>query len=167
MRPAREDRTVSGRVLVFAPLEQLGVTMEQVADRPQLRLRSGGQVIWEAQTLAALGVQVSFCATAGWVTGALLRQQLGAEGITVCAVDRETPTGWYLTDERTDAEEPLACSAGASLTEAECEQLHRIALDKAARSAVVILAGPMDKYQVDPGSTAGWPPTCVPAERRW
>ncbi|MEV4712557.1 PfkB family carbohydrate kinase [Micromonospora sp. NPDC049374] len=73
------------------------------------------------------------------------------EGITVRAVRRDAPTGWYVEDERRGAQ-PLAESSGLPLSPQQADDLHRSVLREADEATVTVLAGPVDQSVVDPAS---------------
>jgi hypothetical protein len=45
-------------IMVFAPVPQLTVTIEQQGEAPELHVHPGGQGIWQARMCAALGASV-------------------------------------------------------------------------------------------------------------
>lgn len=69
------------RVMVFAPSPQLTVTIESLGGIADLHLHPGGQGIWQARTIASLGVPVVLCAGLGGETGAVLRQLIEQEDV--------------------------------------------------------------------------------------
>ncbi|MFC7480190.1 hypothetical protein ACFQX7_09280 [Luedemannella flava] len=59
-------------VMVFAPAPLLTVTIEQRADAVDLHVHPGGQGVWQARMIAALGGSVVLCAAMGGETGNVL-----------------------------------------------------------------------------------------------
>ena len=59
------DRTV----MVFAPVPQLTVTIEQQSDEAELHVHPGGQGVWQARMCAGLGAGVTLCAAVGGEIG--------------------------------------------------------------------------------------------------
>ena len=87
-------------VMVFAPVPQLTVTVEQVGDRPELHLHAGGQGLWQARMIASLGVPVTFCAVLGGEVGRALKPLIESEGLRLRTVERQFGNGWYILDRR-------------------------------------------------------------------
>jgi fructose-1-phosphate kinase PfkB-like protein len=70
---------MTDRVMVFAPTPILTVTLEQQTSGAELHVHPGGQGVWQARMIAALGVPVTLCAALGGETGDVLARQLEAE----------------------------------------------------------------------------------------
>jgi 1-phosphofructokinase len=63
---------------VLAPAPDLTVTVEELGGEPDMHLHAGGQGIWQARMAAALGAEVTVCATFGGETGQALRHLIAA-----------------------------------------------------------------------------------------
>ncbi|WP_211482269.1 hypothetical protein [Arthrobacter crystallopoietes] len=60
-----------GSVVIFAPSPVLTVTVEDVEGTADIHLHAGGQGVWQARMLTALGASVTMCGVfsgrpAGW-----------------------------------------------------------------------------------------------------
>jgi sugar/nucleoside kinase (ribokinase family) len=85
----------------YLPAPILTVTIEQQTVGPELHVHPGGQGVWQARMIAALGTPVVLCAALGGETGDVLGRLLAAEqGVRVRTVRRRTGTGWYVHDRR-------------------------------------------------------------------
>jgi 1-phosphofructokinase len=81
---------MSDRVMVFAPVPVLTVTIEQQADAVELHLHPGGQGVWQARMLALLGVEVLNVTRHGLGTGRLDAIQELMGRVELVSLDRET-----------------------------------------------------------------------------
>ncbi|SDZ28506.1 1-phosphofructokinase [Micromonospora pattaloongensis] len=136
--------------MVFAPLPQLTLTIEQGSDSPDLHLHPGGQGIWQARMINSLGVPVTLCAVLGGETGTVLEQLITAEGIELRMVGRQATSGWYIHDRRDGSRQAFAESPGTPLSRHELDELYGMALAEGFRAAVSILSGPADPSVVAP-----------------
>lgn len=103
-------------VMVFAPAPLLTVTIEQQAQKTQLHLHPGGQGVWQARMIAALGAPVTLCVSVGGETGTVLERPMQDDaGVTVRTVTRDADTGWYVHDRRDGERTAVAEDAGAPL----------------------------------------------------
>ena len=118
--------------MVFAPAPLLTVTIEQQAAGPELHVHPGGQGIWQARMIVALGTPVVLCVTLGGETGDVLSRQLAAEqDLRVRAVPRRTGTGWYVHDRRDGQRTEVAAHPGAQLDRHDLDELYTVALTEA------------------------------------
>jgi 1-phosphofructokinase len=141
---------MTDRVMVFAPAPILTVTIEQQPSGPELHIHPGGQGVWQARMIAALGVPVTLCAALGGETGDVLARQLAAEdGVELRSVPREGGTGWYVHDRREGHRDEVASHAGVPLARHDRDELYTVALTSGLRSKVAILSGPQGPEVVD------------------
>jgi 1-phosphofructokinase len=135
---------MSNRVMVFAPVPVLTVTIEQQADAVELHLHPGGQGVWQARMVALLGVEVTVCASVGGEVGSVLAGLFDTAEITLRAVTRTAGSGWYVHDRRGGQRRPVADYPGAALVRHDLDELYDLALAEGLRSAVSLLSGPAD-----------------------
>ncbi|WP_433169095.1 1-phosphofructokinase family hexose kinase [Kribbella sp. CA-247076] len=138
-------------VMVFAPLPQLTVTVEQVSDEPELHLHAGGQGLWQARMIASLDVPVTFCAVLGrGEIGRTLTSLIEEEGLRLKAVRRHLDSGWYVHDRREDEREVVAENPGSPLGRHDGDELYALALSEGLKSDLCVLSGAADASLVDP-----------------
>jgi 1-phosphofructokinase len=135
---------MGNRVMVFAPVPVLTVTIEQQADAVELHLHPGGQGVWQARMIALLGVEVTLCASVGGEVGAVLAGLLDTAGITARTVTRTAGSGWYVHDRRGGERRPVADYPGAALVRHDLDELYDLALAEGLRSTVSLLSGPAE-----------------------
>ncbi|MGH3656136.1 MAG: 1-phosphofructokinase family hexose kinase [Micromonosporaceae bacterium] len=138
------------RVMVFAPVPQLTVTIEQVANDTELHLHAGGQGIWQARMIAGLGVPVTLCAVLGGEVGRVLEPLIATEGVELRAVLRTAANGWYVHDRRDGKRRAVAEVAGPPLGRHELDEIYTLALAEGLRSEMAVLSGPADPGLVPP-----------------
>ena len=131
----------AGTVMVFAPVPQLTVTIEQQAAGPELHVHPGGQGIWQARMCAALGVPVTLCAAVGGEIGDVIAMLLETEQLTVRTVGRNTGSGWYVHDRRDGSRKEVAEDPGEPLGRHDLDELYDTALAEGLRAEVSILSG--------------------------
>lgn len=136
--------------MVFAPAPQLTVTIEQSVDAVEIHLHPGGQGLWQARMITALGVPVVFCASLGGELGRVLRPLIEAEGVTLRAITRGTASGGYVHDRRGGSRTSIAEASEAPLTRHELDELYNLALAEGLRSRVAVLSRPTDPDIVPP-----------------
>jgi 1-phosphofructokinase len=140
---------MTDRVMVFAPAPILTVTIEQRSGEPDLHVHPGGQGVWQARMISALGVPVMLCAALGGEPGSLLEAVLAGEDFAVRSVPRQSASGWYVHDRRDGQREQVAEHAGRALDRHELDELHNVALTEGLRSSVAVLSGPHQPSVVD------------------
>ncbi len=143
-------RFVSGDVMVFAPVPQLTVTIEEHGDRPELHVHPGGQGVWQARMIRSLGAGVTVCGSVGGEVGRVLRPLLEDEGVGLRLVDRGTGSGWYVHDRRSGSRAEIAEEPGTPLTRHELDELYGLALAEGLRAGTAVLSGPAHPSVVDP-----------------
>jgi 1-phosphofructokinase len=145
------DPAMTDRVMVFAPAPILTVTIEQQPAGPELHVHPGGQGVWQARMIAALGTPVVLCAALGGETGDVLQRQLAAEdGVEVRVVPRGSGTGWYVHDRREGSRTEVAEHPGDHLSRHDLDELYTVTLTEGLRSGVAVLSGPAGPDVVDP-----------------
>ncbi|MEV1288587.1 PfkB family carbohydrate kinase [Micromonospora sp. NPDC049679] len=141
---------MSEHVMVFAPVPQLTLTIEQQDDTPDIHLHPGGQGIWQARMITCLGVPATICAALGGETGTVLEQLIAAEGMQLRLVGRQASSGWYIHDRRDGKRQEIADVPGAQLSRHELDELYGLALAEGFRASVSILSGPPHPSVVPP-----------------
>ncbi|HWS31399.1 MAG TPA: PfkB family carbohydrate kinase [Actinoplanes sp.] len=130
-------------VMIFAPVPQLTVTIEQHSgDTPELHVHPGGQGIWQARMCAGLGADVTLCAAVGGEIGDVVAALMQREHITVRTVQRHSGSGWYVHDRRDGSRDTVAEFAGEPLGRHDLDELYSTALAEGLRADVSILSGP-------------------------
>ena len=135
---------MSDQVMVFAPAPQLTVTLEKLDDTDELHLHAGGQGIWQARLIAALGAPVTLCGVLGGEVGRMLQPLIEAEGFSLRAVWQAAANGWYVHDRRGGERKVVAESVGEPLGRHEMDELYGLALAEGLRAEFTVLSGPAD-----------------------
>ncbi|MEV0729592.1 PfkB family carbohydrate kinase [Polymorphospora sp. NPDC050346] len=141
---------MTGHVVVFAPAPLLTVTIEQQADAVELHLHAGGQGVWQARMIAALGVPATLCVTVGGEVGDVLRVLLADENVQVRAVARQAGSGWSVHDRRDGSRTEIAEHPGEPMVRHDIDELYSITLAEGLRAPVSVLSGPAAPEVVDP-----------------
>jgi 1-phosphofructokinase len=141
---------MSDGVMVFAPAPILTVTIEQQAKILELHVHPGGQGVWQARMIAALGAPVTLCIAVGGEVGKIVDWQLAEKEVTVRAVTRQSDTGWYVHDRREGNRTEIADNPGGPLLRHDIDELYSIALTEGLRVPVSVLSGSTDPSIVDP-----------------
>jgi 1-phosphofructokinase len=136
--------------MVFVPAPRLTVTIESLGGAPDIHLHPGGQGVWQARMLRAMGTRVVLCAIFGGETGKVARDLLADSDIEVRAVNGESRTGAYVHDRRSGARIDIAEAPGEPLTRHEVDELYGLALAEGLRAGVCLLGGPGDPPVVEP-----------------
>lgn len=130
-----------GHVVVFAPSPILSVTVEEQHGDPEIHIHAGGQGIWQARMLRALGAEVTLCSALAGETGNLLRHLIGDEGIDLVAVDATAHNGAYIHDRRGGERESLAEAGGDRISRHDFDELYGLTLKAGMDAGTVILSG--------------------------
>jgi 1-phosphofructokinase len=129
------------KVVVFAPSPQLTVTIEEIEGKPDLHLHAGGQGIWQARMICALGAPVVLCCTFGGETGSVLRHLVGGADIEL----RERPVvahnGAYVHDRRDGNRVEIVETQPDPLTRHELDDLYEMTVVAALESGIAVLSG--------------------------
>lgn len=143
-----------GSVVIFAPSPVLTVTVEDIKGTADIHIHAGGQGVWQARMLSALGATVTMCAVFSGETGRVLRHLIADEGVRVLSVSGGGSSGAYLHDRRGGERRVLAESPGDRLTRHELDELYGLTLQAGMEAGTVILSGtgredavPADMYR--------------------
>ncbi|MEE2523791.1 PfkB family carbohydrate kinase [Pseudarthrobacter sp. J75] len=139
-----------GAVVVFAPSPVLTVTVEDIEGTADIHIHAGGQGVWQARMLTALGATVTMCAAFSGETGLVLRHLIADEGVRVLDVTGEGSSGTYLHDRRGGERKVLAESPGYRLTRHELDELYGLTLQAGIEAGTVILSGSGPEDAVPP-----------------
>ncbi|WP_306232569.1 1-phosphofructokinase family hexose kinase [Agrococcus beijingensis] len=129
-------------VLVFAPAPILTVTIEEHRDEPDVHFHVGGQGVWQARMLTALGVDAVLVCTVAGEAGAITRHLLDDEGFRVVTIDREGVSPAYVHDRRGGKRVAIVEAQGEPLSRHALDALYSATLREAAEADLVILSGP-------------------------
>ncbi|HYM45226.1 MAG TPA: PfkB family carbohydrate kinase [Solirubrobacteraceae bacterium] len=138
------------RVAVFAPHPLLTVTVEtEGSDRQSIHLHAGGQGVWVARMVAAMGAVPVFCGLLGGETGDLLEGLL-ARAIDPAAlriVQTTATSGCYVTDRRSGERKLVAMTLSDPPSRHELDELFSLTCAEAVSCGRLVVTNPM------PGST--------------
>ncbi|MCH1882257.1 PfkB family carbohydrate kinase [Agrococcus sp. ARC_14] len=130
------------RVLVFAPAPILTITVEAHRGEPEVHLHVGGQGVWQARMLVALGADVVLVCSVAGEAGTVARHLLADEGFRVVAIEREGVSPAYIHDRRGGERQPIVEAQGEPLSRHELDALYSATLRESADADLVILSGP-------------------------
>ena len=143
-----------GHVVVFAPSPVLSVTVEEQHGDPEIHVHAGGQGIWQARMLRALGAEVTLCSVVAGESGNLLRHLISQEGIDLLAVDGSAHNGTYIHDRRGGERQTIAETSGDRVSRHDLDELYGLTLKAGMDAGTVILSGavredivPVDVYR--------------------
>lgn len=139
-----------GRVVIFAPSPELTITIEDHSDTGDIHIHAGGQGVWQARMVRALGAEVTLCATFAGETGKVLQHLLDDEGIDFVAVKRPGLGAAYIHDRRDGDRKAVMESAGDALSRHDLDELYGITLREGIESDVVLLSGPAGDSVLSP-----------------
>lgn len=149
-----DDQTQEPRVVVFAPSPVLTVTVESKGDDADVHLHAGGQGVWIARMVAALGLPVTVCGSFGGETGGVVRTLIEQEGLRVAAVKAQAGNAAYVHDRRSGSRVVVAEMPVPTLPRHEVDELYGVVLVEALEATVCVLAGsttaaavPADTYR--------------------
>ena len=137
------------RVLVFAPAPLVTVTIEEHLDRPDVHLHVGGQGVWQARMLVALGLDVTLACTVAGETGTVARRLLEDEGFDVVAIEREAVGPVIVVDRRSGERVTVVEALGEPLSRHDLDALYSATLSAATHADLVILSGPEGEEMLD------------------
>jgi len=138
------------RIAVFTPSPLFTVTVEDGAgEGPEIHFHAGGQGVWVARMLGALGGEPILCAPLGGESGVVLRALLEAEQLPVRTVSCAGANGGYLHDRRGGERREIALARSARLSRHEQDELYNTALVTALECGVAVLCGPAQEGVVD------------------
>jgi 1-phosphofructokinase len=136
--------------MVFAPAPQLTVTIERRGEGQEIHLHPGGQGVWQARMIAALGMPVVLCGAFGGEVGRVLEPLIALEGITVRAVQGQSHNGTYVHDRRGGSRVDVADVAGDPLSRHELDELYGVVLAEGLAADVCLLSGAAHPAVVPP-----------------
>ncbi|MBT2514922.1 PfkB family carbohydrate kinase [Arthrobacter sp. ISL-30] len=131
-----------GAVVIFAPSPVLTVTIEDLDGEADIHIHAGGQGIWQARMMHALGASVTLCGMFSGEVGRVARHLVRDEGIQVLSVEGPGSNGAYIHDRRGGERQVLAESAGHRLTRHELDQLYGLVIQAGIDAGTAILSGP-------------------------
>jgi 1-phosphofructokinase len=138
-------------VVLFAPSPLLTVTIEDRAGQPDIHVHPGGQGVWQARMISALGVPVVLCVALGGEAGDVLAHLLPSEGVELRAVRVGARNGGYVHDRRTGDRESIAEAPGGPLDRHEQDALYELVLAEGLRHGTALLAGPNSDQVIPAG----------------
>lgn len=130
------------RIMVFAPSPELTVTIEGHTGTPDLHLHAGGQGIWQARMISALGVRVSLVAALGGETGRVIGALLADGSLDLHLYQAAARNGGYVHDRREGKRIPVSESPGEPLTRHDLDGLYESALVQGIQAGSAVLSGP-------------------------
>lgn len=130
------------RVVVFAPAPMLTVTVEEHRGEPDVHLHVGGQGVWQARMLVALGADVVLVCTLAGEVGGVALHLLGDEEFRVEAIARDGISPAYIHDRRGGERVAIVEAQGEPLSRHALDALYSATLREAADADLVILSGP-------------------------
>ena len=138
------------RVMVFAPAPQLTITIEPSSAGSEVHLHAGGQGLWQARMIHALGADVTLCCALGGETGRVLRTLITAEGVDLAAVDVAAANGSYVHDRRGGTRVEVAYSHGHSLSRHDQDDLYGTVIAHGLAARMSLLSGVTESDIVPP-----------------
>lgn len=136
-------------VSVFAPAPILTVTIEDEDGEEVIHLHPGGQGLWVAHMVAALGAQAVLCAPFGGEPGRVVLGLLESEDLKVRATRCDEPNGAYVHDRRSGERVELAATPSPRLSRHEADDLYGAALSEGLSADVMLLTGSRTPGNVD------------------
>ena len=126
---------------MFAPFPVLTVTIEQRGDGDDIHVHAGGQGFWITRMLATLEVPVTLCGAFGGETGAVIRTLVEQQGITVRAVEAETPNPAYVHDRRRGERSVVSETPVLPLSRHDVDELYGAALVEGLEASITVIGG--------------------------
>lgn len=141
--PAPDVQKGAGRVVVFAPSPVLTMTVEDHDGDGDIHLHPGGQGVWQARMVRAMGADVTLCASFAGETGRVLEHLVRDEGFTLVAVERESGYGAaYIHDRRQGSRQVIVETEGDALSRHDLDRLYGLTLREGVGADLVLLSGP-------------------------
>lgn len=132
------------RVVVFGPHPVLTVTLEREGEqRESVHFHAGGQGVWVARMVAALGATPVLCGFVGGESGALVRALLERLGGELCLVETATPTGSYVTDRRSGERQLVGMALSDPPSRHEVDELFSRTCAEAIAEGWLVVANPL------------------------
>jgi len=136
--------------MVFAPAPELTITVERQGESDDIHLHAGGQGVWQARMIAALGVPVVLCTAFGGEIGTVLEPLTAAEGVWLRAVRIQARNAAYVHDRRDGERRHIARASAEPFQRHELDELYGLALAEGLRASVAVLSGVHDFGVVEP-----------------
>jgi len=130
-------------IVVFAPAPVLTVTVEDHPQGPDLHLHAGGQGVWQARMMRAMGASVAMCASFAGEVGRVLAHLLRDEGFELHAVHRAGRGTAYLHDRRGGERIALVETPDQPLARHELDELYGLTLREGLAASCAVLSGPV------------------------
>ncbi|MFD1212637.1 1-phosphofructokinase family hexose kinase [Arthrobacter sp. GCM10027362] len=130
-----------GAVVIFAPSPVLTVTVEDLEGAADIHVHAGGQGVWQARMLTALGASVTMCAVFSGEIGDVVRHLVSDEGVRVLPVEGQGKSGAYIHDRRGGERRVVAEAPGDRLSRHELDELYGLTLQAGMEAGTVILSG--------------------------
>ena len=141
---AAESQDSRPRVVVFAPNLLLTVSLEREGStREQVHFHAGGQGVWVARMVAALGATPVLCAFAGGESGELLQPLLENVAAERRLVSASSANGCYVTDRRSGERHVLMCALSDPPSRHELDELFSITCAEAIAAGWLVVTNPM------------------------
>lgn len=138
-------------VCVLAPWLLCTVTIESLEEqREEIHFHAGGQGLWIARMVTALGEEVEVCAPIGGESGRILEPLVRAEVASLRAVAVQGANGSYVHDRRGGERRVVAEVKPAPLSRHELDDLCNTVLLRGLKSAVTVLTGMKDEGRFPP-----------------
>lgn len=145
-RHAGTPPTAMSRVAIFGPHPLLTVTLEHEGpERERIHFHPGGQGVWVARMVAALGAHPVLCGFIGGETGALLEGLLATlePGGDLRLVRTVSASGCYVTDRRSGERELVACALSDPPSRHELDELFSVACAEGMAAGWLVVSNPM------------------------
>ena len=136
---------------VLAPTPRLTVTLERLHDHDDIHLHAGGQALWQARMLAALGLQVRVCGHFAGEAGAVAHALITNTGIEVHDVAANGTCGAYVHDRRSGERREVGSMAATPIERHHLDDLYGRFLVDALAADVVLLGGPDEPHVIPDG----------------
>lgn len=127
---------------VLAPTPRVTVTVERLHARDDIHLHAGGQGVWQARMLTALGLEVHVCGYFAGEVGAVAHALLTADGILIHGVSAQGTCGAYVHDRRSGERREVGTMAATPIDRHHLDNLYGRFLVDALAADVVMLGGP-------------------------
>jgi 1-phosphofructokinase len=132
------------RVAIFGPHPVLTVTLEREgATREQVHFHAGGQGVWVARMVAALGADPVLCGLIGGESGQLLEGLLADLPGELRLVRTAAASGCYVTDRRAGARQVLTCAFSDPPSRHELDELFSLTCAEAIACGWLVVTNPL------------------------
>ncbi|MEZ5098566.1 MAG: PfkB family carbohydrate kinase [Thermoleophilia bacterium] len=146
--------SAAGSVCVFAPVTLLTITVEATPDgEAELHVHAGGQGVWIARMILALGADVVLVTPLGGETGRVAGHLLADEGIPLRTVGTAQATAAWIQDRRDGERSTYWESSPRALGRHELDELYSLALAECLRTGTAVIAGTHEADEVLPDET--------------